>query len=144
MRLIIFTLIFSLTACAPIIHSFSYLPISKQHIIQCQYEKALDRLHQLTVTGNPIQKQAAFEFMGVIYSEKSDLSAFNHTLERFLFSRAGRNQNRQAVIRQWHKSQKSIRKMRLNQHGKAECFHPNDKARTPTQTYKENVTSTRN
>lgn len=94
---------------------------TEQQIIECEYETALDTLQRFTVIGSNKEKALAFEWMGVVYQEKMDLEAFNHTVERFLFSEMGRAANRADVMHRWNDSRRVIREKRIYERGRAEC-----------------------
>ncbi|MCC4797184.1 hypothetical protein BCT30_07035 [Enterovibrio norvegicus] len=94
---------------------------AEHQIIECQYEAALDTLQRFTVVGSNKEKQHAFEYMGVIYQEKMDLEAFNHTVDRFLFSDMGRGKDRAMVITEWNEKRRVLREQRVMAIGQAEC-----------------------
>ncbi len=94
---------------------------SIEQIIDCQYEAALDTLHQLTITVKHEQKSHAFKYLGVVYREKGDLVNFNHTVDRFLFSRAGRVFQKHEVISDWVMAEREIKEARRQFIGKSEC-----------------------
>ncbi|KKD57962.1 hypothetical protein RN22_23655 [Grimontia sp. AD028] len=94
---------------------------TEQQIVKCEYEAALDTLQQFTVIGSNKEKSQAFEFMGVVYQEKMDLEAFNHTVDRYLFSDMGRGESREQVIMEWNEARREIREKRLYELGRAEC-----------------------
>ncbi|WP_188009135.1 hypothetical protein [Grimontia hollisae] len=94
---------------------------TEQQLIECEYETALDMLQRFTVIGSNKEKSLAFELMGVVYQEKMDLEAFNHTVDRFLFSEMGRAANRADVIYKWNDSRRTIREKRIYELGRAEC-----------------------
>ncbi len=92
-----------------------------EQIRDCQYEAALDTLQQLSITANHDKKSFAFKYLGVIYREKGDLKNYNHTLERFLFSRAGRAFQKHEVISDWVIAEDEIKEARRYLFGKSEC-----------------------
>ncbi|MGF1705246.1 hypothetical protein [Enterovibrio baiacu] len=94
---------------------------AEQQIIECQYEAALDTLQRFTVVGSSKEKQRAFEYMGVIYQEKMDLEAFNHTVDRYLFSDMGRGKDRAMVITEWNETRRILKEQRVMAIGQAEC-----------------------
>ncbi|CZF85691.1 hypothetical protein [Grimontia marina] len=94
---------------------------AEQQIVQCEYEAALDTLQQFTVVGSNKEKSQAFKYMGVVYQEKMDLEAFNHTVDRFLFSEMGRGGIRAQIIEEWNEARRTIREKRLYELGRAEC-----------------------
>ncbi|WP_028025393.1 hypothetical protein [Enterovibrio calviensis] len=97
------------------------LLMTEEQVIDCEYEAALDTLQRFTVVGSAKEKAWAFEFMGVVYQEKMDLEAFNHTLDRFLFNEVGRGADPAATIHQWNETRRSIREKRVYKLGRAEC-----------------------
>lgn len=94
---------------------------AEQQVVECEYEAALDTLQRFTVIGSSKEKAKAFELMGVVYQEKMDLEAYNHTVDRFLFSETGRGEYREVVIENWNESRRNIREKRLYALGRAEC-----------------------
>lgn len=94
---------------------------TEQQIVECEYEAALDTLQRFTVIGSSREKARAFELMGVVYQEKMDLEAFNHTVDRFLFTDQGRAEHRNLVIENWNNVRRDIREKRLYALGRAEC-----------------------
>ncbi|WP_407330412.1 hypothetical protein [Enterovibrio sp. 27052020O] len=94
---------------------------TEQQIIDCQYEAALDILQRFTVVGSSKEKARAFEYMGVVYQEKMDLEAFNHTVDRYMFNDVGRGADRAAVIQNWNETRRDIRERRVYVLGQAEC-----------------------
>ncbi|MEZ8142738.1 hypothetical protein A1OO_17615 [Enterovibrio norvegicus FF-33] len=94
---------------------------TEQQIVDCQYETALDTLQRFTVVGSSKEKARAFEFMGVVYQEKMDLEAFNHTVDRYLFNSVGRGEDRAVVIQNWNETRRYIREKRVYVLGQAEC-----------------------
>ncbi|KXF80956.1 hypothetical protein [Enterovibrio coralii] len=94
---------------------------AESKIVNCELESALDTLQRFTVVGSNKEKGIAFEYMGVVYQEQMDLQAFNHTVDRFLFSEMGRGKNRQETIRQWNEKRREIRELRVYELGRAEC-----------------------
>ncbi|MDD1793051.1 hypothetical protein L4D06_02825 [Enterovibrio makurazakiensis] len=112
-----------LTACSyiPTYGVHGKLVSVEQQVIDCEYEAALDTLQRFTVVGSAKEKMWAFEYMGVVYQEKMDLEAFNHTVDRFLFNEVGRGVDRAAIIHQWNETRRTIREKRVYQLGRAEC-----------------------
>lgn len=97
------------------------LEIAKSKIINCDYEPALDILQQYTVIGSNLEKSKAFEYMSIIYLEKDQQEQFNHTIDRFLFSKIGRSQVPQQVLDKWHKTSLNIKDERFYQLGYMDC-----------------------
>lgn len=95
---------------------------TKQQIVHCQFESALDTLQQYTVIGNSDEKTFAFEYMGVIYQDSKEYKEFDHTVDRFMFSKAGKERQREHVIEQWHKTLQEIRHQRVYETGVTECI----------------------
>ncbi|MDD1780896.1 hypothetical protein LRP49_06735 [Enterovibrio sp. ZSDZ35] len=90
-------------------------------IVDCELEGALDTLQRFTVVGSNKEKAIAFEYMGVVYQEQMDLQAFNHTVDRFLFSEMGRGQSRESTIHKWNEKRREIRELRVYELGRPEC-----------------------
>lgn len=94
---------------------------SEQYVVDCNYEMALDTLQKFTVIGSNKEKTFSFELMGIIYQEKKKASEFNHTVERFLFSKMGRGVDRAWVIETWNGKRQKIREKRRDKMGVLEC-----------------------
>ncbi len=93
----------------------------QEQILHCEYENALAILQQFTVIGNEAEKSFSFEQMGIIYQDAGDNQEFDHTLERFMFSKTGRTLHSQNVLEKWNASWRNLREKRAYFTGNASC-----------------------
>ncbi|RXJ74091.1 hypothetical protein CS022_05505 [Veronia nyctiphanis] len=77
------------------------LDLAHDKVINCHYFEALDTFQQYTVIGSRPERIFAYRWLGVLYLEMMNFDEFNHTVDRFLFSRAGRGQDREKVVLNW-------------------------------------------
>lgn len=94
---------------------------TEQQVVQCEYELALDTLQKYTVVGSESEKAFSLELMGVIYQEKGEVDEFEHTVDRFLFSKMGRGADRAVVIEKWTEKARKIRNKRVYEIDVLEC-----------------------
>ena len=84
-------------------------------------KRAIDVSQSYTVTGNVSEKRLAFEFLNVIFSEKNDHHAYEHNLERFLFSIRDEDITKAQLINKTNRDKQEVRTMRMAQFGFSEC-----------------------
>ena len=95
----------------------------KQMIIDCEYENAIDIAQRLTVVGDTSEKKQAYRLLAVIFLEKKEMRAYEHTLDRFMFSVRDKKYVKENLIEQTYSDEREIVALRVAQQGFSICLN---------------------